>query len=230
MFSIPEELKLRIISGTVLFSFAVFIITLGGFFYVGALILLAIFCAAEFFSIVGNADMTEEEHRKWTYYGVIFIGIPAISFYVIRDTFDKGLLTTFWFFILISMVDTFAYFTGKLLGKHKLAPKISPSKTIEGLLGGVLIATLISLAFFYFFNSKLNIIFFTLLSMLLGVISQISDITESYFKRKFGVKDSSNLIPGHGGFLDRLDGYFLSAPALLIFYFLSKMLFGLPIF
>ena len=132
--------------------------------------------------------------------------------------------------ILIATVDTGAYFCGKLFGKHKLASSISPSKTIEGLIGGVLIATFLSIAFYYIFKSQLHIVGFVAISFILALLSQMSDLSQSYFKRSFGVKDSSHLIPGHGGFLDRLDGYMITSPFVVLLYFGIKSIFGLSIF
>lgn len=230
--NLPEDLKLRIISGAILFSFAVFIILLGGLFYTAAILVIALFCAGEFFMIASQNlnKNTVENSKKWIYIGVVSIGIPALSLIIIRNVFWSGILTSFWLFLLVSLVDIFAYFTGKLFGKHKLAPNISPSKTIEGLIGGLTITVAVSTGFFFFFHSKLNLVVYICLTAVLAVISQISDIMESAFKRKFNVKDSSNIIPGHGGFMDRLDGYFLTSPALLIFYFISYSIFGYSIF
>lgn len=230
MISISDELKVRLISGIVLFSAAVFIISIGGAFYVATVILISLFCAAELFTIIGKAQLSEQEARKWLLKGVFLIGASTFSLYAIREIFSSGTITAFWFFIMVSMVDTFAYFIGKFIGKHKLAPKISPNKTIEGFIGGVTLATIASMGFYYFFNSKLNMIAFIIMSLVIGILAQVSDLMESYFKRKFNVKDSSNLIPGHGGFLDRMDGYLLTAPAIVIFYFIFKAVFGVAIF
>ena len=103
-------------------------------------------------------------------------------------------------------VDTFAYFLGKKIGGKKLAPLISPNKTISGTLGGIFMPTLICVLVFYENDSLLNISIF---SILFSVVVQIGDLIESKLKRICGVKDSSNIIPGHGGVLDRFDGIFL---------------------
>jgi phosphatidate cytidylyltransferase len=227
---LKEELKLRVLSGVIMFSSAVFLVSIGGFFFTSALIFISLFCASEIFFILGKAEVLEVQRKKLIYKGVSFVAIPTISLYTIREIFANGTLVTFWLFIFVVFVDTFAYFTGKLIGKYKLAPSISPSKTIEGLVGGVLFATLFSLSFYYLFQSKLNIFIFIFMSVILGILAQISDLIESGFKRKFGVKDSSDIIPGHGGFLDRLDGYLLTSPALVIFYFVFKTFFGVGIF
>ena len=225
-----EELKIRLISGIVLFSSSIFIISLGGFFYISAIMVLALFCAAEFFTIINNTELTAENRNKWMYRGVLIIAIPAVSLYSIREIFANGIVTAFWFFILVVIVDTCAYFVGKMIGRTKLVPSISPSKTIEGFIGGVLLSVLFSMIFFFLFNSKLHFTVFAFMSLCIAILAQISDILESKFKRMFGVKDSSNLIPGHGGFLDRLDGYLLTSPALLLFYFAFKVIFGVSIF
>ena len=114
----------------------------------------------------------------------------------------------FIFFIIFYTIttDVFSFFTGKLLGGPKLAPLISPGKTISGSLGGILLPTVLSLILFSKNGSSLFLIGFT--SVLFSVIVQLGDLIESYF-RKCLVKESSNLIPGHGGVLDRFDGFIL---------------------
>lgn len=114
-------------------------------------------------------------------------------------------------FILLWSNDTFAYLTGRRWGKHKLAPTISPGKTIEGLLGGLLVTLIIApLAGSFFCGYP------WLLSFVLGLVVVISgtfgDLTESAWKRFHGIKDSGKMLPGHGGYLDRLDSAFLAGP------------------
>ncbi len=227
---IGEELKLRIISGVILFSSAVFIVSLGGFFYTMTLVFLALFCCAELFLILGTEEIEESKKRSIINKGVFAIALPIISLYIMREHIPNGTIVTFWFFILVAFVDSFAYFTGKLVGKHRLAPNISPSKTVEGLVGGVFFATCFSVCCYYIFNSKLSLFAFIIMSVIVGVLAQISDLIESAMKRKFNIKNSSNLIPGHGGVLDRVDGYFLSAPATVFLYFVFKTLFGVGFF
>lgn len=230
MFQIGEDFKIRLIYGVVLFTSAVILIALGGFFYTFAIMLLAVICTAEMFMIVGANTPSEELKKNIILKGVFAIFIPAFSMYLIREGFSKGMITSFWFFILVASVDTFAFISGRLFGKNKIAPSVSPSKTWEGLIGGVLLATLFSVGFYYFFSSGLNIIVFIIFSFMIAIFAQVSDFCESYFKRQFKVKDSSQLIPGHGGFLDRLDGYFLTAPMVVLCYFLAKLFFGIGIF
>ena len=137
--------------------------------------------------------------------GIIYISLPFFLLIYLNTLSDFKLYILFVIFFSLS-VDTFAYFFGRRIGGKKLAPLISPNKTISGSLGGIFIPTLICVFVFYEKNSLVNIIFF---SILFSIVVQIGDLIESKFKRICGVKDSSNIIPGHGGLLDRLDGIFL---------------------
>lgn len=120
-----------------------------------------------------------------------------------------------WIFFLLLVVwfgDTGAYYAGRALGRHALAPRISPKKTIEGAVGGVLGNVLAAFLGQQFFFPEVPFIQLFLLSILLGAVSQIGDLSESLLKRGAGVKDSSNLLPGHGGMLDRIDGVLFASP------------------
>lgn len=145
------------------------------------------------------------------------LGLPKYS--ASQDTFT---LEVFFLFILIWASDTFAYLTGKFLGKHKMAPKISPKKTWEGFAGGV-VFTLI-LGFFiekYFPEMRGN---WTVVGLLVSVFAPLGDLMESQLKRNFGVKDSGRLIPGHGGVLDRLDSFIICAPVVYLYFVLSRLI------
>ena len=127
-------------------------------------------------------------------------------------------------FIIIWTNDTFAYLVGKSFGKHKLFERISPKKTVEGFIGGVTFAVLAGflLSKFYikpnpYFLQK-SIIIWTTIAVITGVMGTIGDLVESKFKRIAGVKDSGNIMPGHGGMLDRLDSIIFVAPFIFLFY------------
>ena len=123
---------------------------------------------------------------------------------------SNGLYKILYAVILVSTMDIFAYLGGKLFGKRKIIPVISKGKTIEGTILGLFSTIMIS----YFIRDlvNFNVIYSLIYGFLIGVISFSGDLLESIFKRKIGVKDSGKLIPGHGGLLDRLDGYFLVIP------------------
>nr|WP_308447266.1 phosphatidate cytidylyltransferase [Desulforamulus aquiferis] len=137
-----------------------------------------------------------------------------LFFFLIRDLPDGW----FWIILLLTATwasDTFAYFTGRAFGKHKLAPLLSPKKTIEGAVGGVLGSVLLCYIFSLSVQS-FNTIPLILIGVLIGVASLLGDLMESAIKRQAGVKDSGQIIPGHGGFLDRFDSLLFTAP--LVYY------------
>jgi len=122
-----------------------------------------------------------------------------------------------FFFLIIMGADAGAYYSGRALGKHKLAPAISPGKTWEGVAGGVLVAlAMAALAHFWFFR-ELPLKWALPLAFVMAVVGILGDLTESALKRSAGAKDAAKLLPGHGGVLDRLDSLLFNAP--LIYYF-----------
>jgi phosphatidate cytidylyltransferase len=145
--------------------------------------------------------------------------------YYILDVFGLILFPTFgWclvslfpnFFtivLLVASVDSFAYFSGKLFGKTKFAPSISPNKTWEGVLGGVIITCLLSVIYLFIVDAtSINIVLCIIFIAILSAVSIFGDLVESMIKRFAKVKDSGNIIPGHGGFFDRLDALVVSLP------------------
>ena len=149
-----------------------------------------------------------------------FVFITKISF-GINDYNPKIIIGLF---ILIWTNDTFAYIVGKSIGRTKLFEKISPKKTIEGFLGGILFAVLAGyLISKYYIKAKpefseRSILIWTSIAVIVGVAGTIGDLIESKFKRIAGVKDSGNIMPGHGGILDRLDSVIFVAPIIFLFY------------
>ena len=129
---------------------------------------------------------------------------------------------TFVLFTLIWSSDGFAYFAGRMFGKHKMAPKISPKKTWEGFAGGV-ICTLI-LGFFIEQNMPELRGNWIIIGLLVSVFAPLGDLVESQLKRTFGVKDSGNIIPGHGGVLDRLDSFILCAPVVYLYFIIENLI------
>ena len=161
---------------------------------------------------------------------MIFVALPCgIMTMFYNETLmgtDKGWVLLMFAFLLIWVNDIFAYLTGVSIGRHKLFPRISPKKTIEGSIGGAVFTML----FAYFLNRfVLNVYFFDnyisdlqVLFLALGVVAfgTLGDLTESMIKRHAGVKDSGNIIPGHGGILDRFDATFMAMPFVFIYLLL----------
>jgi phosphatidate cytidylyltransferase len=133
---------------------------------------------------------------------VMFLGIAFNYLIVIRNT---NLNILIYLLLVTFLTDTFAFFTGLLIGRHKLCPEISPKKTIEGLIGGLVVSTIVSTIFYATAFGYPNTYKIVIVSLLFSLISQIGDMIFSAFKRQYKIKDFSNIMPGHGGILDRLD-------------------------
>ncbi len=134
---------------------------------------------------------------------------------------QNGNLVLWFVFIGAFATDTFAYFTGVFLGKHKLCPEISPKKTIEGSIGGtvgcIVLLILYGLLLENIFTMDINYIKLGILGLVISTVSQIGDLTASIIKRKYNIKDYGSLFPGHGGILDRLDSVIATAPLVYIY-------------
>lgn len=146
----------------------------------------------------------------WSLFGVPYITLPVIALIGLRNDADYGLAGVIWVFAVVWSTDIFAYFAGRSIGGPKLAPRASPNKTWSGLLGGVTGAALAGIITAVMIGQT-SVLTLAVISGALAVFAQIGDIAESAVKRHFGVKDSSHLIPGHGGIMDRLDGLVMVA-------------------
>ncbi|QYN42756.1 phosphatidate cytidylyltransferase [Gilliamella sp. ESL0443] len=133
-----------------------------------------------------------------------------------------GAIWLLYVFVLVWATDTGAYFAGRAIGKRKLAVKVSPGKTVEGFIGGVSLAILVCVIAYLTGYFNINFTQFLFSSLLAVLASVLGDLTESMFKREAGIKDSGNLIPGHGGILDRIDSLTAAVP---VFTILSLHLF-----
>ncbi len=147
----------------------------------------------------------------WYGLGAAYLGAACLAFLWLRSDFDRGLIL--WLIAVVWATDTGAYLVGRSLGGPKLAPAISPGKTWSGLAGGVEAAALAGLLA-AFVHGQGRIAALVAASMVLALVAQVGDLFESSLKRRFGAKDSSNLIPGHGGVLDRVDGILAAVLAL----------------
>lgn len=161
--------------------------------------------------------------------GVTILGVFYVAFlggFLIstRVGFNSILSTHLlsFFFLVIMGADSGAYFSGKFLGKHKLAPKISPGKTWEGLIGGIITSLVFAWLAHYWFFPELELKFALPLASVMAIISVLGDLAESAMKRGSDTKDAANFLPGHGGLLDRLDSLLFNAP---IIYYFAKFYF-----
>ncbi len=168
---------------------------------------LGLLAGAAFFVVIVT-------HRRELGLGILYCGLPVLALMIIRRQ-HEGVVFALWALALVWMCDIGAYVAGRTIGGPKLAPKLSPNKTWAGLIGGVILASLFAGFMHWAYGLPLRM---TLATPLLAVVAQGGDLYESWLKRRAGVKDSGNILPGHGGVMDRLDGLVPVAPlaALLV--------------
>ncbi len=229
--TLMSELKTRIISAAILAPVVLGIVWNGGIPFVLLMGVCFVLMLREWITITRSAP----NRIVWAIWGAIYIGVPCAMLALFRVSTDgKWDEMVYLTIAVVWATDIGAYFVGRKFGKHKLAPKISPKKTWEGLIGGMVCAAVSGLLMFYVLIGGKNIaagcrincdsllgfqwLPFMVLCVFLAVIAQIGDLYESWVKRKFGVKDSGNLIPGHGGLLDRMDGILSVAWAITILW------------
>lgn len=150
-------------------------------------------------------DAALQRQPWWNLVGVLYIGVALCFFVIIRQRPDEGLEAIIWLILVVVATDTGAYFAGRTFGGPKLWPRVSPGKTWSGAIGGVVAAALIAWVIGALAGRPL-MIGAELTAIFVSVVSQGGDLMESAYKRRFGVKDSGSIMPGHGGALDRMDG------------------------
>lgn len=192
-----SELRVRSLAAIVMAVVALGAAFLGGY----AFAVLAALAAGTMF--VEWRRLTDGWGVGWMVAGFVYALVPALSLLWIRDRAPQGLELLYWVFIVTWTTDIGAYFAGRAIGGPKLAPSISPNKTIAGLLGGMASAALASWAWVQYVMLPLPLLW---LAPLFALAAQGGDLFESWLKRTAGVKDSGAMLPGHGGVLDRLDG------------------------
>ncbi|WP_026380136.1 phosphatidate cytidylyltransferase [Afifella pfennigii] len=207
-----------------LMAFALVIAT-GGFFWGAVILLLLPLLTIPMISsgtIVfeeGLEDPAADRRPRWLALGVLYAGLPSAALLALRADPEVGLLAIFFVFLIVWVTDISAFFGGRSLGGQKLAPGISPSKTISGALIGLGAAVMTGIVFALFTRAGLVAAIFA--AVVLSLAAQAGDLGESWLKRRFGVKDTGNLIPGHGGFMDRVDGLYAAAIAAVILAFMG---------
>ncbi len=158
---------------------------------------------------------TETLLSEWgvTFFGIIYVAWPLAHLLLIRDLRPQGQLATFLLFVLIWVEDIVAYLIGTQWGRHPIAGNVSPKKTWEGTIAGLIAAVAVAAGFqATVLRQQLRLPEALILGLIVGILAFFSDLSESLLKRSAGVKDSSPLLPGHGGILDRFDSFLLTAP------------------
>jgi phosphatidate cytidylyltransferase len=161
---------------------------------------------------IAVAMIAPPERRGWAAAGVPYAGAVGVAAIVLRADGEDGWVAMIFLFAIVWTTDIAAYFVGRLVGGPKLMPRVSPKKTWSGALGGLLAAVLAALAVAATADLP-SLVPVGLLAVALSVLAQGGDLFESFVKRRFQAKDSSHLIPGHGGLMDRLDGFVCAATA-----------------
>ncbi len=147
--------------------------------------------------------------------GAIYLGI-TLRYLALTRSLDQGLMWLVIMALTVWLTDSGAYFIGKAIGKHKLWPRISPKKTWEGLFGGLFVGTLGAIILTPLLINGASWWQGAVIGILAGLVGPLGDLSESLFKRQSGVKDSSHLIPGHGGFFDRIDSFIFVGPVVYL--------------
>ncbi|WP_255548255.1 phosphatidate cytidylyltransferase [Erythrobacter ani] len=208
------DLPVRFVSGIVMVGIVSVALWLGGWWWVGFVALLAGLVLWEWNRLVRAFGLTALGEVAWSFFGAAYVSAAAYALMQVRMSYGP-LEVLLVFLAPVVAVDVGAYFMGRAVGGPKIAPSISPSKTWAGLIGGALAAGAVGIgidltdfgpAAFEGF-AWLNVVTAIAAGALVAVLAQSGDFFESWMKRRAGVKDSSNLIPGHGGVFDRADGF-----------------------
>ncbi len=200
-----SELLKRIVLGGLLAAAALFCTQYNAFAFHAMVLVVALLAYAEWL------DLTQDESKLLQKFGgLVYIGLPVWSLVVLRGTGSADLVLSL--FAMVWATDIAAYFGGKAFGKHPLMPAISPGKTWEGLGIGVLAAGVAGMLSAFFASFPAHFYEGFGVGLVIALVAQAGDLFESWLKRRAGVKDSSSLLPGHGGILDRVDGLIAAAP------------------
>lgn len=231
--TVTEDCKPQKYTGTILGTLLYLLIT--GFFLFGGpqpltffvVVMLPIF----FIPIIIELYRKKEKalvNAAVTIFGLIYIALPVSLLNVMNDPIGGTVFHRFpayltAYFLITWIYDTGAYLVGKNFGKHKFFERISPKKTWEGTIGGTVVA-LLAAAGYYFITEGTQLIHLMVLTGLIVLFGTFGDLAESLFKRSLNLKDSGNILPGHGGILDRFDTIFVSAPFVFLYFVLQIIL------
>lgn len=204
----PDLLK-RTASAVILAPAVLYVVWLGGWPFWGLVLIT--------FSVAVYEGLTLAMHTKWGLVSapfiVAYLAVAMTSFVLLRE---MGPMPVFALLLAIWATDIGAYGAGRMVGGPKMAPRISPNKTWAGLLGGITASIAAFLLFSQFTHAQENLGHLVAIGAVVAIVGQTGDLMESYLKRQAHMKDSSHLIPGHGGLLDRIDGLLLASPVFLL--------------
>tara|TARA_B100000965_G_C19592682_1_gene758644 strand:- start:512 stop:1141 length:630 start_codon:yes stop_codon:yes gene_type:complete len=203
-----NEIIKRLLSSLVIIPISLFFIINGSYYFNLFLIIFFLISSYEWYKLTGNKILT--------FFGIIFLFLSTYSAYLLRGDTKENLLLFILIILICVATDIGGFFFGKLFKGPKLT-KISPNKTYSGAICGYLLSILAGYIFLYNYNILNNDINFLISVVLISTVSQLGDLSISYFKRLYKRKNTGNLIPGHGGILDRTDGIIFATPFSYIF-------------
>ena len=203
-----KEFEKRLLSSLILIPIAIFFIIKGSLFFIFFLSLLFLATSYEWIKMIKNNNLI-------IFFGIIFLSFSFYTAFYIRE--NSGLVFFLFIIIICIFTDIGGYVIGKIFKGPKLT-KISPNKTYSGVIGSFLFSLIAGIIYINYFNTELknisNPIILLLVILFISLISQIGDLIMSFFKRKAKLKDTGNILPGHGGLLDRMDGLIFVVPTI----------------
>jgi phosphatidate cytidylyltransferase len=200
-----DDFPVRLVSGLVLAPAALIVAWIGGAIFIAFWSAAALLVAWEWTRLVAHA----RNRRLWLAAGALCAAITVVAPLTLRADVAYGFLAILLLFAIVWMTDVMGYVVGRAVGGRKLWPAISPNKTWSGAIGGVVGALVAGLGVAAW--GTIALVPIAILAMILSMVAQGGDLLESALKRRFGAKDTSDLIPGHGGVMDRLDGFIAAA-------------------
>jgi phosphatidate cytidylyltransferase len=198
----------RTLSTIMMLLIAIFSACFGDLLFYFLILSIVVLSSFEWYSIT-------QGNKVLYVFALLLIALPNASI-IYLYSLPYGKYVLMWFAVTIWSIDITAYLFGKKFGGAKICPAISPGKTWSGLIGAILAST-ISIILWSLFLGSFPLLYSPIISIGLAIVAQLGDFTESLIKRAYGIKDSSNMIPGHGGILDRMDSFIFTAPLVAIY-------------
>jgi phosphatidate cytidylyltransferase len=233
----PEVFAAMVGAGVAILAWEWTRLTGGGRFGLVGTAMAAGVVAAAFFAVIGRPMLgvlcslaavavvyvlaRGREHASWLAAGPLYIGLPAIALIWLRGDDETGRMLILWLLLTVWAADIGAFFAGRIIGGPLLAPRVSPKKTWAGLIGAVVSSVLVGLIAGTVTSGAPDAARLAASGGVLAIVAQAGDLGESWVKRRFGAKDSSQLIPGHGGLFDRVDGLIAAAVVLGLWQWLT---------